>query len=116
LTLARAGPVLERLVNLAKGDGSSGSILARSATARGQFKHIIEVNGHLVINDGGLLRELNFQEGSIYTLCHQRKQTKGKINLGNTLKKRKSLLCRFENICRISKGYNNLAKDFLIAS
>lgn len=67
------------IVSVVRGTGASGSITSGAASAFGPFKSLVVNNGQSVIlNDGGLLRELNLSGGYLYTICDQASTTSGK--------------------------------------
>lgn len=73
-------PTIRSVASLPRGNGASGSIMTREATANGLMTSLVVVNDQTVIlNDGGLLRELNLNTGYIYTLCDRAQSTSGEL-------------------------------------
>ena len=64
-----------------RGNGSSGSLRTGEATANGPLTSLVVINDqHVILNDGGLLREMNLNTGVINTICDRTEKTTGELS------------------------------------
>ena len=69
-----------------RGNGSSGSVRSGEATANGPLTSLVVINDqHVILNDGGLLREMNLNNGVIYTICDRTEKTTGELSYSVSL-------------------------------